>query len=320
MNKSYLLKEINVASELSLSTTSDKKLELIDNEYVLGPLPSELTFNADQIFRDLGLRNYRINRDAEGDGTTDKSDETTFSFNYEKAEVYYPSFSLPDYNPNIIFSFPLRVEKSLLPVCKIEFSKQKVNTYRIQASFLDGGEKYIQDYAYLISDASTKQSLADRQGNEVGMDFIHTFDGQGFYEVLMNFVTTEGKKGSCRGELRISDKSSFNVDYNIFSQSPRQTQFTKADKKLISDSKSIKLSEIPTKLKLKINSIQPSTYNINTQITLDTRPIVETLAGEYLFDVRDTKAHTLKIQIQDTVRGLSYEESINITIGLDDVL
>ena len=320
VNKSYLLKEINVASELSLSTTSDKKLELIDNEYVLGPLPSELTFNADQIFRDLGLRNYRINWDAEGDGTTDKSDETTFSFNYEKAEVYYPSFSLPDYNPNIIFSFPLRVEKSLLPVCKIEFSKQKVNTYRIQASFLDGGEKYIQDYAYLISDASTKQSLADRQGNEVGMDFIHTFDGQGFYEVLMNFVTTEGKKGSCRGELRISDKSSFNVDYDIFSQSPRQTQFTKIDKKLISDSKSIKLSEIPTKLKLKINSIQPSTYNINTQITLDTRPIVETLAGEYLFDVRDTKAHTLKIQIQDTVRGLSYEESINITIGLDDVL
>ena len=152
------------------------------------------------------------------------------------------------------------------------------------------------------------------------MDFIHTFDGQGFYEVLMNFVTTEGKKGSCRGELRISDKSSFNVDYDIFSQSPRQTQFTKVDKKLISDSKSIKLSEIPTKLKLKINSIQPSTYNINTQITLDTRPIVETLAGEYLFDVRDTKAHTLKIQIQDTVRGLSYEESINITIGLDDVL
>ena len=78
-----------------------------------------------------------------------------------------------------------------MPVCKIDFTKQKVNTYRIQASFLDGGEKYIQDYTYIISDASIQKALADRQGNEVGMDFLHTFDGQGFYQVQMNFITTE---------------------------------------------------------------------------------------------------------------------------------
>ena len=320
LNKSFLIKQINIASELTFTTTADKKLDLGENEYIVGPLPSEITFNADQIFRDLKLRNYRINWDAQGDWTNEKSDETSFTYKYEKAEVYYPSFSLPDYNPNIIFSFPLRVEKSLLPVCKIDFTKQKVNTYRIQASFLDGGEKYIQDYAYIISDASIQKALADRQGNEVGMDFLHTFDGQGFYQVQMNFITTEWKKWSCIGELRINDKSTFNVDYDVFLQSPRQPQFTKVDKKQISESKTIKLSEIPSKLKFKINSIQPSTYNMNTQVSLDDRAIVETLAGEYLLDIRDTKPHTLKILVQDSVRGLSYEESLNITIGLDDVL
>lgn len=110
------------------------------------------------------------------------------------------------------------------------------------------------------------------------------------------------------------------MDYDVFLQSPRQPQFTKIDKKQISESKTIKLSEIPSKLKFKINSIQPSTYNMNTQVSLDDRAIVETLAGEYLLDIRDTKPHTLKILVQDTVRGLSYEESLNITIGLDDVL
>lgn len=95
-NKSFAIKKIDIKSELSLKTTSDKKLDLNTNELVLGPLPAELTFNADQIFRDLGLRNYRINWDADGDGTSEKTDETSFAFTYEKAEVYYPNFSLPE--------------------------------------------------------------------------------------------------------------------------------------------------------------------------------------------------------------------------------
>jgi hypothetical protein len=67
LNKSFLIKQINIASELTFTTTTDKKLDLGENEYIVGPLPSEITFNADQIFRDLKLRNYRINWDAQGD-------------------------------------------------------------------------------------------------------------------------------------------------------------------------------------------------------------------------------------------------------------
>lgn len=319
-NKSFAIKKIDIKSELNLKTTSDKKLDLNTNELVLGPLPAELTFNADQIFRDLGLRNYRINWDADGDGTSEKTDETSFAFTYEKAEVYYPNFSLPELWAQALFSFPLRVEKSLLPVCKIDFEKQKVNAYVIKSNFLDGGERFIQDYTYIIHDASTKKPLADYQGSEVGTEFIHTFDGEWYYSVQMNFITTEGKNWSCIAELKISDKSSFTVDYDILLQSPRNTNFQKTDKSLISNSGLISLSEIPSKIKLKINTIQPNTPNTIKSIRLDQKAVVETLAGEYLMDIRDSDTHTISILIEDKVRGLIYEKELNISIGLDDII
>lgn len=319
-NKAFNIKKIDIKSELTLKTTSNKKLDLSTNEYILGPLPAELNINADQIFRDLWLRNYRINWDGDWDGTTDKTNETNFAFTYEKAEVYYPSFSLPELWTQAVFSFPLRVEKSLLPVCKIEFNKQKVNTYQITSSFLDWGERFIQDHAYIIYDASTKKALAEYQGSEVGTEFMHAFDGQWYYSVQMNFITSEWKNGSCIGELRISDTSSFLVDYDIFLQSPRKTTFEKKEKSLISESQLIPLSEIPSKIKLKINSIQPNTYNITKSIRLDEKSVVETQAGEYLMDIRDSKQHKITILIEDKVRGLKYEQELNTHIGMDEIL
>lgn len=52
-NKAFNIKKIDIKSELTLKTTSNKKLDLSTNEYILGPLPAELNINADQIFRDL---------------------------------------------------------------------------------------------------------------------------------------------------------------------------------------------------------------------------------------------------------------------------
>ena len=53
----YPIKTITIASELSFSVPEDKKLEMQNNEVIVWPLPVWLTINADQIFRDLGLKN-----------------------------------------------------------------------------------------------------------------------------------------------------------------------------------------------------------------------------------------------------------------------
>ena len=316
----YPIKTITIASELSFSVPEDKKLELSENEMIVWPLPVGVTINADQVFRDLGLKNYRISRDWDGDGNEDKADDTSFIFNYEKAEVYYPSFTLPELWNGIKFSFPLRVEKSLLPVCKIAFEQKKVNDYIINVNFLDGGEKYISDYSYLVMDNATNQVLDELQGKTYGMNFDYRFPGQGAYLVKMNFITAEGKAGSCKEVIRLTDKASYTVNYEISSSTPRTTNFQKLNTQQILETKSIPLTEVPTKLKLKLTSIDPKTYDTIVRILYDGKPIVETNSDEYLFDVRDSKEHKIMIQIEDKVRGLKYQEELTTKIWLDDIV
>ncbi|MDO4714089.1 MAG: hypothetical protein Q4B28_05645 [bacterium] len=188
------IKMIPILSEITLNVPADKKLEKSENEYIIGPVPTELSFNADQIFRDLGLKNYRINWDGDGDGTTDKSDDSNFVFAYEKAAVQYPRFSLPDVNADLFFSFPLRVEKSLTPVCNFDFTQKKVNDYTVGVSFYDGGERFVSDYSYLVFDSTTNQLLDELNGRDMGMLFDYRFPGKGIYLFKMNFITNEGKK------------------------------------------------------------------------------------------------------------------------------
>lgn len=77
---------------------------------------------------------------------------------------------------------------------------------------------------------------------------------------------------------------------------------------------------MPTKIKLKLNSIDPKTYNSVVSVFFDGKPIVETIDNEYLFDVRDSNEHRILIKIEDKVRGLLYEEELKTQIGLDDIV
>ncbi len=96
--------------------------------------------------------------------------------------------------------------------------------------------------------------------------------------------------------------------------------YRKLDTNKIIQQKEIHLSEIPTKLKLKLLKIEPKTFNTKVNVYLDEKPIIFTTEGEYLFDIQDTKEHKVKIQIQDKVRGLDYEEVLTTRIGLDDII
>ncbi len=66
--------------------------------------------------------------------------------------------------------------------------------------------------------------------------------------------------------------------------------------------------------------MEPKTLDTEVKVYLDQKPIVFTNEGEYLFDIRDSKQHQIKIQIADAVRGLEYEEVLTTAIGLEDIL
>ena len=163
-------------------------------------------------------------------------------------------------------------------------------------------------------DNATNQVLDELQGKTYGMSFDYRFPGQGAYLVKMNFITAEGKTGSCKEVIRLTDKASYTVNYEISSSTPRTTNFQKLNTQQILETKSIPLTEVPTKLKLKLTSIDPKTYDTIVRILYDGKPIVETNSDEYLFDVRDSKEHKIMIQIEDKVRGLKYQEELTTKI------
>ncbi len=106
----FVLKNLSIGSEFSLQGVN-VSLSGGQNELIVGPLPAEVAFGADQIFRDFNLREYKIEWDGDNDGTPDKTDDTTFHFIYDVSKVYYPRIRFPGFS-KVDYSFPLRVEQS----------------------------------------------------------------------------------------------------------------------------------------------------------------------------------------------------------------
>lgn len=313
----FVLKTLSIGSEFSLQGVN-VSLSGGQNELIVGPLPAEVAFWADQIFRDFNLREYKIEWDGDNDGIPDKTDDTTFHFVYDVSKVYYPRVRLPRLS-NVDYSFPLRVEQSGIPVCKIDFQQKKVNDYMVSASFFDGTERFISDYSFLFIDKATGKVFDEVHNKEFGLEFDYRFPGKWSYLIKMNFITNDDKKGSCQNELQLTEKSTFMVNYDLLAISWKEGDFKKIEVKTQDEKKQIPLTAIPTKLKLRFLKLEPKTLDTQVKIYLDQKPIVFANEGEYLFDIHDSKQHQIKIQIQDVVRGLEYEEILTTAIGLEDI-
>lgn len=316
----FEIRTLRVASELSF----EGKIKSVipgENEYVVGMVPSEITFNADQIFRDLKLSNYRISRDGNGDGGEDKFDDTNFSYTYDQAKVFYPTFSLPDVSGEMLYSFPLRIEKSLIPVCKIDLTQEKVNQYLIEGFFYDDAERFVADHSFSFIDKVSGKVFDVIQDKDTGLSFPYIFPGEGVYTVKMNFTTHEGQQSSCEVDTTLIGKAGFSFDFQLSQKKPSDQHF----ELLMLDSNKqdqpieINLIEIPTKLKFKIDKIAPKTIHTTTKVLFDDTILVSNADEEYQFDIKDTADHTIRILIEDKNRGLSTEQEILIHVVLEDI-
>lgn len=317
-SSTFQIKKLKIWSELTIKGIN-KQLSGGQNELVIGPLPVKIEFNADQIFRDFNLKDYRIEWDGDNNGIIDKRDDSTFVFDYDISKVYYPKVTFPGFTDKY-YTFPLRVEQSWIPVCKIDLEQRKVNDYLISASFFDGTERFISDYSFVFYDKATGKVIDEIHNTDNGMQFDYSFPGKWTYLIKMNFITEDDKRGTCETEAQLLDKASFNVLYEIHSSSPNDMSYKKMDTNIIETTKAVNLAEIPSKLKLKLIKIEPKTFNTKINVYLDEKPVVFTTEWEYLFDIQDTREHKIKIQIQDKVRGLDYEELLTTKIGLDDII
>lgn len=319
----HLMKRLYVSSEITVKGI-DRQVNQWNNELSVGPLPAEVEFDADAVFKDLNIAEYNLLWDWDNDTVVDKLNETKYRHTYDSSKVYYPLVRFLDIHGFDgswdWYTFPLRVTQSWIPVCKINLTKQQGHDYIIEGYFLDWTERSVADHSYIVTDKLNNKVIEEVHDTDTWYKINFRFPGQWRYVVRMNFVTDDNQEWYCEEAITLSEKANFAVNYEFSASSATSNGYEKINADKIKETKTVAITEIPTKLKLKFQNIEPRTIDTKITVMFDGKPIVYTNTDEYIFDIRDSESHKIAIQIVDDSRWLEYEEELEAKIWLDDIV
>ena len=289
------------------------EVSVSDNELVVGKVPRKVWFNADAVFVDLGLGEYRITWDANWDGEVDREDNSSYTHVYNQARVYNVNIRFPWLN-NALYTFPLRVEQSDVPVCEVVVQQVQGTNYSFQVNFLDNVVP-ISAYGYTIKDRVNKNDITtiNKQTSTTTYDFPWAW----MYAVKVDFVTQEGKQWSCESADFSVWAADFTIDYTWFYKNPQSPQFTLMPEEweIYVDNSSIVIRQVPTILQLQVNGISPASSTAQTRLFLDDTAILSSdgRTFEVRIDSRDTS--TLRLVVEDEQRDARTEKEFSVQLN-----
>lgn len=307
-------------SEITVSPT---KSELLFNdaktEMIVGKTPSKVMFDAGSVFKDLALSEYKIIWDFNGDGEQDKQNTVATTFVYNEAKLYNIYIRFPNLN-NYIYTFPIRVEQSDVPVCEIVVTKAEGKYYDVTTNFFDKTVK-ISNYQFDIIDRNNKNTIIDTIKNNNGM-FSYQFRGAWLYAIQTTFLTEDDKQGQCESDDVQIGVSDFQINYDSYFKSPQSPQFQKVTTQGIVSfiSGDLILTEIPTIIKIQINQISPNTPTATKKIVLDGKQVLSTDPNSFEFTIENSANHEAKIIVEDVPSGAKTEITLPIKINRADII
>ena len=306
--------EITVNPTKSSLTFNDAKTEMI-----VGKAPTKVLFDASSVFKDLGLTDYKIIWDFNGDGTQDKQNNVSTTFVYNEAKLYNVYVRFPTLN-NYIYTFPIRVEQSDVPVCEVIVTKADGQNYTVTTNFLDKTIK-ITNYQFDVLDRNNKDiSIATIKNNNG--TFTYQFPGGGLYAIQNTFLTQDDKQGQCESDDIQVGASSFQVNYDSYFKSSQSPQYQKVtDKGSVSlVSGQIILTEIPTVIKLQVNQITPNIPTATKKVLIDGKQIISIDGNTFEFTIDDSADHQVTLVVEDTPSWAKTEINIPIKVNRADVI
>lgn len=286
---------------------------------IIGKTPAKAVFDAGAVFRDLGISDYKIIWDFNSDGEPDKQNIISTTFVYNEAKLYNIYIRFPDLN-NYIYTFPVRVEPSEVPVCEVLIQQADGKNYSITTSFFDKTVKIV-DYQFDIVDRNNKNKVIYTTKNKNGA-FNYLFQNAGNYAVLTTFLTEDDKQGECESDDLQVGVSDFQINYDTYFKSPNSPQFKKIGTTGIAAliDGGLTLKEIPTVIKLQINQIIPSPTTVSKKVLLDGKSVISTDGNTFEFTIEDSQNHEAQLLIEDKPSGAKTEIIIPITIDREDII
>jgi len=307
-------------SEITVSPTKwDLTFNDAKTEMMVGKAPSKVMFDASEVFKDLGISDYNIIRDFNGDGQSDKQNIVATTFVYNEAKLYTVDVRFPGLN-NYIYTFPIRVEQSDVPVCAILTTKADGKNYMVTTNFLDTTVN-ITNYQFDVLDRNNKDKVVDTIRNTTGT-FIYQFPGAGIYAIQNTFLTEDDKQGQCESDDIQVGVTDFQVNYDTYFKSPQSPQFQKIDTQgsvsLVSGE--LILTEVPTVLKIQINQISPNIQTATKKVVVDGKPIISTDSKNFEFTINDSQDHQATLVVEDIPSGAKTEINIPIKVHRSDIV
>lgn len=306
--------EINVGPTKGKLTFNDANTEMI-----LGKTPSKVMFDASAVFKDLSMTDYKIIWDFNGDGEADKQNNASTTYVYNEAKLYNVYVRFPTLN-NYIYTFPVRVEQSDVPVCEVVVTQAEGKNYTVTTNFFDKTVN-ITNYQFDILNRNNKDKVIETIRNNNG-SFTYIFQNAWTYAIQNTFLTEDDKQGQCESDDIQIGVTDFQVNYDSYFKSPNSPQFKKVGNEGIVfwSGEELILTEIPTVIKLQINQIIPNPTTAVKKVQIDGKQVLSTDPNSFEFTISDNADHEAKLLIEDTPSGAKTEIRIPIKIHRPDII
>jgi hypothetical protein len=308
---------LNVPAEISIDV-EDGEVRYENGEVVVGKVPRKVTFDASAIFGEFNLRDYLLSRDTNGDGENDRENDPIYTFVYNYAQLYSIDVRFPGLNW-YLYTFPLRVEPSDVPVCLVASKALKGTQYELSTTFLDRAK--IDEYGFSIIDIADDKVIERIKSTTDLLNY--TFPRPGSYAVKVDFVTDEGKQGYCESDDFDVGSSDFDINYDIYYKSPQAPTYAKAGAgsgdvvSLANDI--ITIQQIPTIIQLRITKISPNNPNATTRVFFNDSAIVALEPGIYEVKFDSETSKDISVTIEDAERGAKTEKIISVVSAVSQI-
>jgi hypothetical protein len=311
-SNTYEIGNLNFVSEIAVRV-QDGTITRWQGELVAGRAPAKVTWDASAVFRDLGLPEYRVVWDIDGDGQVDAENVSDITWIYNEPKVYNISIRFPGIN-TFAYAFPLRIEQPDVPICILSVSQIQWTNYRIQAD-MTGRTARIDAYSFSVLDiADNRRVVGTQRATTNTIDY--TFPGQWLYAVKLDFVTSDGRQGICES-LNISvGQADFSVNYDMYFRSATDPRFIKVapSTSVYFSEQWLVIGELPTILQVRIADIQPMSASADVSVFFNDVAILSSDDKIFEFRVNQRDGNRFRIVVDDPIRSANTVIDVPIVV------